>query len=365
MGLLDFNNPELIQGLMMLTAKKGQTPGLLQNFLQMQEQRKQRELQEQSVKQSQEMRAMQMQQMQRQQEAEARRQAAFGRLAEQNPQLAPLFEVAPEQAVQRAFPEPVKPKMGFAPNGQAVDMNALTPGANFAKQPDWKDPEYQAFQLKRAQAGASRVSVDNRQENEFNKKIGAQFADNYNDILKGGQVAQGKYRDLQRFSSIIDKVPTGKLEPLKAEVGRLAASLGIKVDTETLGFQESLDAMSKQFALTLRNPGSGAGMPGALSDKDREFLEAMVPGLSKTPGGNRLIIEAFKRVAQRDMEVSKLAREYKARTGKFDEGFYEVLAQKFGGADLLGDLYETAAQRGASGAVSGARVYDPATGTFK
>lgn len=94
-------------------------------------------------------------------------------------------------------------------------------------------------------------------------------------------------------------------------------------------------------------------MPGALSDKDREFLVSMVPGLAKTPQGNAIVIEAFKRTAQRDAEIAQLARDYKKKTGKFDEGFYEVLAQQFGGRDLLGDLYAQASQMGVQNAPSG------------
>lgn len=203
-------------------------------------------------------------------------------------------------------------------------------------------------QLKAAGTMPTQFTVNNREESEFAKKMGGNYAEQYDALLKGGMAAGNKLRDLTRFQNIVSKVPTGKLEPLKAEVGRLAASLGVNVDTKTLGYQDALEAMSNQFALTLRNPNSGAGMPGALSDKDREFLVSMVPGLGKTPGGNMLIIEAFRRVAQREADVAKLAREYKGRTGKFDDGFYAVLEQRFAGQDLLGDLYEKASASGAA-----------------
>lgn len=54
-----------------------------------------------------------------------------------------------------------KPKMAFAPNGQAVDMNNLTPG-NYAppeKTPDWKDPEYIKAQQAIRAAGRPQVTT--------------------------------------------------------------------------------------------------------------------------------------------------------------------------------------------------------------
>ncbi len=207
------------------------------------------------------------------------------------------------------------------------------------------NPLYVQAKSQIAAAGRPQVNVDMKQEGEFGKAMGKNFAENYNDLLKSGAGAGAKMQTLTRFGNILDKTPTGKLEPMKAEIGRTAASLGFKVDTDKLSAQDALEALSNEFALTLRNPSGGAGMPGALSDKDRDFLVSMVPTLGKTPGGNRMILEAFKRVAQREAEVAKLAREYKQKTGRFDEGFYDELAKRFGSQDILSDL---AAKAGAS-----------------
>jgi hypothetical protein len=76
-----------------------------------------------------------------------------------------------------------------------------------------------------------------------------------------------------------------------------------------------------------------------------------------------MIIEAAKRVAQREAEVARLARAYKAKTGRFDEGFYEVLAQEFGGKDILGDLHAKVA--GIQQAPGRVRRYNPETGVIE
>jgi hypothetical protein len=80
------------------------------------------------------------------------------------------------------------------------------------------------------------------------------------------------------------------------------------------------------MALQLRNPSGGAGMPGALSDADRVYLQSMTPGLTKTPEGRKLISETMITLAKRDQDVAKLARDYRKKNGGFDEGFYNELA---------------------------------------
>jgi hypothetical protein len=83
--------------------------------------------------------------------------------------------------------------------------------------------------------------------------------------------------------------------------------------------------LSNEMALELRNPSGGAGMPGAMSDQDRAFLANMTPGLGKTPGGNKLIIETARKIAKRDQEVAKMARAYRNKKGHFDYGFFDEL----------------------------------------
>jgi hypothetical protein len=254
-----------------------------------------------------------------------------------------MMQIDPLEGM-KYLPKPREPKFHNV-NGNLVEEptqpgGQARPVFTAPREPkDWENPDYQKFMMDKARAGASRVNVDTRQESEFAKAMGKNYAENYQGILNSGFQAQSKMNSLNRFQNIVSKIPTGKLEPVKSEVAKLAASFGMKVDMEKLSYQEALDSLGNEFALTLRNPSGGAGMPGALSDKDREFLVSMVPGLGKTPGGNMMIIEAAKRVAQREAEVAQLARAYKAKTGRFDEGFYEVLAQEFGGKDILGDLH--------------------------
>jgi hypothetical protein len=168
--------------------------------------------------------------------------------------------------------------------------------------------------------------------------------------------AASKISRLDRLDQLLEGVTTGKLTPAMTQVSALADSLGIKLDPK-LGAKQAVQALSNEVALQLRNPSGGAGMPGALSDKDREFLVSMTPGLANTAEGNKLIIESARKLAKRELDVARLARDYRQRKGQMDEGFYQELAQfsaanpLFGGDAIPGGQERRASPRPGSGRV--------------
>jgi hypothetical protein len=210
----------------------------------------------------------------------------------------------------------------------------------------------QGFMLQRAATGAPRTMVDARrfEETEEAKAVGKLQGETYGRLQTSGLDAYGKVAKYQRLEQLLQGIETGKLTPAMTEVAALADSVGIKVDP-ALGAKQAADAITKEMALELRNPQGGAGMPGALSDSDRQFLVAMTASLGKTPEANRMIIDSRKKLAQRDIQVAKMAREYRARNGRLDEGFYADL-EKFSGANPLFPKQEA---KGTIGATEGQR----------
>ena len=227
-------------------------------------------------------------------------------------------------------------------NGQGVNPYSAQPqGAPIPKQadmgsdlliPDGKGGYVQnsaLIQAKKdiAKSGASNQNVIvGKQETEEAKTVGKAFGENYNNILKSGMEANGKIARYQRLSQLLEGVNTGKLTPLGTEIASTAQSLGINIDPN-LGNKQAAAALSNEMALSLRNPSGGAGMPGALSDKDREFLTGMVPGIDKTPQGRKMMTDTAIALAKRDTEVANLARNYRMKHGSIDDGFYQELQQ--------------------------------------
>ena len=241
---------------------------------------------------------------------------------------------------------PQAPKLEtiFTPQGQ--EQKAWVRGPGFEPQPvggakqapmPWEyEPDGQGgFRMKPgvlsaktqvAQAGAGRNKVVFKQEGEESKTVGKFFGDQYAEIQKAGIDAYGRINRLNRMEQLLSGLETGKFTPAMTEVKSALDSLGIKIDPN-LGSAQAAQALSNELALQMRNPSGGAGMPGAMSDADRNFLSATVPGLAKTPGGNRQLIETAKRLAQRDQQVAQMAREYRKQNGHLDEGFYQQLQQ--------------------------------------
>lgn len=135
-----------------------------------------------------------------------------------------------------------------------------------------------------------------------------------------------KYNMLRDY---FGRVETGKLAPtvqsLKAVAAYVAPDLA-KEWTKDVPFAQAATALANEMALQLRNPAAGAGMPGQMSDQDRKYLQQMVASAANDPRAIPLMIDARIAVEKRNQDIGQMAREYRARRGVIDEGFYQVIA---------------------------------------
>lgn len=168
------------------------------------------------------------------------------------------------------------------------------------------------------------VRVDVQQEKAEGKAVGEGLGKQYLAIQEASRLSQRKAARFDRLNELLEGINTGKLTPLGTELASYAQSMGFDID-KGLDNKQAAVALANEIALEMRNPSGGAGMPGALSDKDLEFLKSMTPGLATTPGGRKLMSETTKKLAQRDAEVAKMARAYRKKHGGFDDGFYDEL----------------------------------------
>jgi hypothetical protein len=119
-------------------------------------------------------------------------------------------------------------------------------------------------------------------------------------------------------------------------IASAANSFGLKID-KNLPNKEAAAALANQIALEMRNPAGGAGMPGALSDKDREFLVGMTPNAGQTAQGRKMLIDSYVAVQKRNQQVAEFATKYEKKYGRLDSGFFDQLTawssanQMFGG----------------------------------
>lgn len=171
----------------------------------------------------------------------------------------------------------------------------------------------------------------------------------YADVRKANSAAQeGALQartglaNISRLSSLLDQVQTGRLTSTTQEIKAMAKGLGVDLTAlgvaDNVGPGEAARALSNQIALTLRNPAGGAGMPGALSDQDRQFLQQMIPSLETTSEGRKLMVEYMKRVYQRQIDVAKISNDFmRSSAAKKDPGQLYTRIQEFADANPLFD----------------------------
>ena len=184
-----------------------------------------------------------------------------------------------------------------------------------------------------------RISVNvGAEEAEYDKTLGRKTAESFVQIQDIGKTAAGKLRRLADLENLLESARTGRTANITTGLAQWAeAATGLKLDP-SLPAREALRAISNQFALEMRNTADGAGMPGHLSDKDREFLVQSIPSLLLTPEGNQQLITMMRRLEQRNQEAAKMARAYQQKRGRFDYGFYDELAQWAETNPLFSDL---------------------------
>ena len=174
-------------------------------------------------------------------------------------------------------------------------------------------------------AGATTINTGDG-SSEYNKALDKKYAESFMTIQDGAQSARGKLATLGALSQALkesgDTGYGGETILTLQQAGRL---FGVEIGD--VGPKEAARALGNQLALQLRNPSGGAGMPGAMSDKDREFLVASVPGLTKTPEGNAKLVDFMTRVEERSIQVAEQAQQYQERNGQIDNGFYRELSQ--------------------------------------
>lgn len=174
---------------------------------------------------------------------------------------------------------------------------------------------------------AAEVSL--RQESKYDETRGKALAETYQKIIDGAAEAGRNLQQIERLDSILSGVETGTFTPQAVDIAKAVQAVGLDParmglpSTGTIGKAEAARALANEMALQLRNPAGGAGMPGALSDKDREFLVSMVPGLTTTPAGRKLILETMRAINGRALAVADAAEQHREKNGgRLTDGFY-------------------------------------------
>jgi hypothetical protein len=186
---------------------------------------------------------------------------------------------------------------------------------------------FQNWMLENKRAGATSISDigNTKGETTYDQTVGKNLGEKTVSIMDSGMQAANKIGSLQLLKEALGNVYQGTGGTSYQSLRRLGQSMGF--DVQNVGDGDLAQSISRQMALQLRDPSNGAGMPGAMSDADREYLMSMVPSLSKTPEGNAQIIDYMIRLQQRNQNVAQMARTYMGQNGgRLDYKFFGNLA---------------------------------------
>jgi soluble lytic murein transglycosylase-like protein len=196
------------------------------------------------------------------------------------------------------------------------------------------NPAFAQWQQQRDEARRpqNNVNVNNRGEGSYDQTMGKALAEDHRSLITAGRAAPGKIAKYEALQSALDRTYTGAGGQTVLQLKRFVKSSGLDrilgINVDDVGDAEFANALGNQLALELRNPAGGAGMPGALSDKDREFLVASIANVDKTPEGNKKLLNLMISLERRNEEVAKFANDYARRNnGRLDPAFFDELAQ--------------------------------------
>jgi len=161
--------------------------------------------------------------------------------------------------------------------------------------------------------GVSQSPGDKTYQDETAKAAAAQ----YKQIQEAGFTAPNKIAKYQQLGALLADVDGNKLTPMGMDIARFAKSIGLNIDPK-LPNKEAAVALTNELALSLRNPAGGEGMPGSLSDADRQFLVNSVPNLQQSAQGRRQMIDMQIKLLQRQADTASMARKWVQRYGRID-----------------------------------------------
>lgn len=134
--------------------------------------------------------------------------------------------------------------------------------------------------------------------------------------------------NLNRMDSALEALNTGLFGEEILSIEQFGAQFGIDLapffgeDPGTVPRKELVQTITNQMVINTTKTATGGGLGGrSFSDADRNFTLKTVPGLSKTPGGNRLIIQMQRLQNDRIRLKSRMADDYILEHGELDRGW--------------------------------------------
>ena len=150
-------------------------------------------------------------------------------------------------------------------------------------------------------------------EDTESKKIGEVYGNNFKDINAAANTAVSQNDTLNLLSELM-KLPdlkTGEFGNLRNTVEKTLNEFGIDLDLQNASAADVVNSIQGKLVLD-----GLANFKGAISDKEREFLQNIYPGLSLTKRGNEVLITLNKKLNDRTIALNTSMNNWRESYGK-------------------------------------------------
>tara|TARA_R110000737_G_scaffold122775_2_gene154735 strand:- start:224 stop:1123 length:900 start_codon:yes stop_codon:yes gene_type:complete len=169
------------------------------------------------------------------------------------------------------------------------------------------------YQLAMKKAGATNVNVGDEGSEAFEKKFGQLDAQALADVGIAGATASRSLAQIDRLEGLLANVQTGMTANLK----QIAGNFGIP--TAGLNEIQAASALINSLVPAQRPPGSGP-----MSDADLDLFKKSLPRIINQPGGNQIILNTMRGIAQYDAMGSDIVQRFRAGTISKVDAFKEL-----------------------------------------
>jgi flagellar protein FlgJ len=146
------------------------------------------------------------------------------------------------------------------------------------------------------------VTIGQKGADQFDKSD----ATTLSEVSQAGMSAARSLTQIDRLETLLSNVDTG----MAASIKDMAGNFGI--NTEGLDDIQAAKALINNLVPQQRAPGSGP-----MSDKDLEIFKQSLPRLINQPGGNEIILQTMRGIAQYDAAGFDIVQKY--RSGEIDK----------------------------------------------
>lgn len=178
----------------------------------------------------------------------------------------------------------------------------------FAKQQGFPG-SFVDFQLAQRKAGATNVTTNVGEGDKFYENLDKKNAETFAAMSDAGIQARSKIAQIDRLEGLMANAPQGAVGALKQAAGEWG------IPTEGLSDIQAASALLEKMVPEQRAPGTGP-----MSDADIKMFRSSLPRIIGQPGGNQLIFQTMRGIAQYEQQMGEIADQVANREIKPAEG---------------------------------------------